>query len=686
MRGIRPAFGPMESWCLSMAADETLVGSAQDPDKGAQGPASGKTAQSTSEQLLKALPDPAQIEPEPHAHAQQKLSAGLVLACLGVVYGDIGTSPLYALRESLVHARQEGLPEDAVIGIVSLLFWTVMLIVSLKYVILIMRADNRGEGGTLSLVAKVQGALGRRSWPIYLLGIIGVSLFFGDSMITPAISVLSAVEGLELITPAFTPWVVPLTCAIVMVLFAVQRSGTEAVARLFGPIMLVWFLTMAVLGASHILDDSRILRALNPLNAGNFLIHNGFGSLPVLGSVFLAVTGAEALYADMGHFGRKPVRIAWAGLVLPALTLSYLGQGAMILAHPENVANPFFLMAPDWFRLPLVLLATMATVIASQAVISGAFSVAQQAVQLGLTPRLEIQHTSDKQLGQIYMPRVNSILMVGVVALVLAFGSSANLASAYGIAVTGDMVITSILAIIVFRYAWGWSWILVLAIVLPILSIEVIFLYANLMKVVDGGYIPLLFAGVVIGLMLIWVRGTALLQLKLTAEAIGMQFLVNKLAKSPPTVVPGTAVFLTADPNIAPSALMHNLKHNRVLHERNFIVKVEVAHTPRVEPEDRLIVTELGPRFWKVICRFGYMEQPNVPKALAHAKRYNLKFDVMNTSYFLNRRSLRVGRANLMPKWAARLYVGLYRSASEATNFYRLPSHRAIELGQQINI
>ncbi|MFB9222457.1 potassium transporter Kup [Paracoccus cavernae] len=662
------------------------AGTSPSPTNQGTGADSAAKEDDNSGQSFAPMPD-SNADPAPPAHTEQKLSAGLVLACLGVVYGDIGTSPLYALRESLVHAHEEGLPEDAVIGIVSLLFWTVMLIVSLKYVVLIMRADNRGEGGTLSLVAKAQGALGKkRAWPIYLLGIIGVSLFFGDSMITPAISVLSAVEGLELITPAFTPWVVPLTCAIVMVLFAVQRSGTEAVARLFGPIMLVWFVTMGVIGATHIFDDARILQALNPLRALDFLIHNGFGALPVLGSVFLAVTGAEALYADMGHFGRKPVRVAWTGLVLPALTLSYLGQGAMILAHPENIGNPFFLMAPDWFRLPLVLLATMATVIASQAVISGAFSVAQQAVQLGLTPRLEIQHTSDKQLGQIYMPRVNSILMVGVVALVLAFGSSANLANAYGIAVTGDMVITSILAIIVFHYAWGWRWIWVLSLMLPILAIELIFFVANLIKVIDGGYIPLVFAAGVISLMLIWVRGTTLLQRKLSSEAISLNFLVDRLTKSPPTIVPGTAVFLTADPTIAPSALMHNLKHNRVLHEQNLITKVEVAHTPRVDPEDRLLITGIGPRFYTVTCRFGYMEQPNVPKALAHAKRFGLKFDVMDTSYFLNRRALRVGRAHLMPAWAARIYVGLYRSASEATNFYRLPSNRVIELGQQINI
>lgn len=663
-------------------------GEATGPD--AKSPASPEQAgESLPDEMVEALPQQPQTPPADshgHDHGHQKLTAGLLLASLGVVFGDIGTSPLYALRESLYHARQEGLPEQAVIGIVSLLFWTVMLIVTLKYVILIMRADNNGEGGTLSLVALAQRALGRRSWQIYLLGIVGVSLFFGDAMITPAISVLSAIEGLELITPKFDAWVVPLTCIIVMALFAVQRSGTEFVARFFGPVMLIWFLTMGIVGASHIVDDLRILKALNPTYALSFLVHNGIHSLPVLGSVFLAVTGAEALYADMGHFGRKPVRMSWMTIVLPALTLSYLGQGAKILSDPAAIQNPFFLMAPEWFRLPLIIMAALATVIASQAVISGAFSVAQQAVQLGLIPRLEILHTSDKQRGQVYLPKVNSILMIGVVALVLAFGSSSNLASAYGIAVTGDMVITSILAIVVFHYAWKWSWPLVLAVVIPILAIELIFFYANLMKVVDGGYVPLAFAAVLITMMLVWIRGTGLLQRKLSAEAVPLKFLVDKLTASPPTIVPGTAVFLTADPDIAPSALMHNLKHNRVLHERNFIVKVEVTTTPRVKPEDRITLTEIGPGFWKVICRFGYMEQPNVPRALAFAKRFGQKFDIMTTSYFLNRRSLRVGKANLMPKWAAQLYAGLYKSSSEATNFYRLPSNRVIELGQQINI
>ena len=615
-----------------------------------------------------------------------KASVGLVVACLGVVYGDIGTSPLYALRESLVHAHEHNMAETAVIGIVSLLFWTVCLIVTLKYVTLILRADNNGEGGTLSLVAKAQGALRRRTWWLYLIGIVGVSLFFGDSMITPAMSVMSAIEGLELVAPGSGDFVVPITLVIVVALFWVQRSGTETVARLFGPVMLAWFATLAVLGASHLLDDSRIILALNPLNAFRFIAENGFGALPVMGSVFLAVTGAEALYADMGHFGRKPVRISWLAIVFPALTLSYLGQGAMVLSHPERAVNPFFLMAPSWFTLPLVLLAMAATIIASQAVISGAFSVAQQAVQLGLLPRLETQHTSDKQLGQIYLPKVNTILMVGVCALVLTFGSSTRLASAYGIAVTGDMVITSMLAIIVFRYAWGWRWPVVLGIMLPILALELVFFYANILKVLDGGFIPLMFAAVVILFMVTWLRGTMKLQAKLAAEAVPMQLIADRLTESPPVIVPGTAVFLTANPRIAPPALMHNLKHNRVLHDRNFIVTVDVQTTPRVPVDDRLTIVELAPRFWCVHIRFGYMEQPNVPRALADAKALGHKFDIMSTSYFLNRRSLKVGKGRLMPPWASRLYAGLYRQSSEPTNFYRLPTNRVVELGQQINI
>ncbi|MFD1796180.1 potassium transporter Kup [Paracoccus aurantiacus] len=628
---------------------------------------------------------------EDHAHSSQKISAALVLACLGVVYGDIGTSPLYALRESLVHAHEQGLPETAVIGIVSLLFWTVVLIVTVKYVILILRADNNGEGGTLSLVAKAQGALDARRFPrrrllLMLLGIVGVSLFFGDSMITPAISVLSAVEGLTLIHPSFQQYVVPLTLLIVFALFWVQRGGTDRIAKLFGPVMLVWFSVMAILGIGHIADDARILHALNPFRAAWFIEHYGFAALPVLGSVFLAVTGAEALYADMGHFGRSAIRIAWTVLVFPALALSYLGQGAMVLAHPETVANPFFLMAPDWFRLPLVLLATVATVIASQAVISGAFSVAAQAVQLGLLPRLEIQHTSDTQRGQIYMPRVNFVLLVGVVALILTFGSSEGLANAYGIAVTGDMVITSILAIVVFRWAWGWRWPLVLGIMLPVLAVELIFFSANILKFADGGYIPIAFAVVAIAMMLVWTDGMRKLQGRIHSESVQTDMLAQKLAEKPPTRVEGTAVFLTADPSVVPPALIHNLKHNRVLHERNFIVRVESANTPRVEDADRVRIEDVAPGFWKASLRFGYMEQPNVPRALAEAKRFGHKFDIMSTSYFLNRRSLRTGKGVMMPRWQGRIFAGLYRSSAEPTDFYRLPSNRVVELGQQMNV
>lgn len=628
----------------------------------------------------------ASAEQETDSHPPPPLNAALVLGTLGVVYGDIGTSPLYALRESIAHAKEGGLLPQEVIGIVSALIWTVMLIVSFKYVVLILRADNNGEGGTLSLVAKAQAALGGRTPLVFMLGIIGCALFFGDAMITPAISILSAVEGLVLIEPDFQPWVLPVTLAIVVVLFTFQRKGTGSVSKFFGPVTLFWFVVMGVLGASHIRDNLHILEALNPASAIGFIADHGMGALPVLGSVFLAVTGAEALYADMGHFGRGAIRIAWGSVVAPALILAYLGQGALVLARPETASDPFFLMAPGWGLIPLILLATVATVIASQAVISGAFSIARQAVQLGLLPRLEVQHTSDTHHGQIYLPKVNLFLMVGVFVLVVAFGSSARLASAYGIAVTGDMVITSALAVIVFRYAWGWRWGLIALIMVPILAIELVFLFANLTKVLDGGIVPLMFAALVATLMLVWVRGTRLVQAKLSSDSVKLAFLSDKLTRSEPTIVPGTAVFLTADPDVAPPALMHNLKHNRVLHEANIVVKVDVANTPRVESADRLQVEQIAPRFWRVRMRFGYMEQPNVPRVLGHLRRIGLKTDVMQTSYFLNRRNFRTGKGKMMPLWQQRIYVTLFKSASDATSFYRLPSNRVVELGQQINL
>ena len=610
----------------------------------------------------------------------------LVLGSIGVVYGDIGTSPLYALRESLHAASYDGLTPDDVMGVISLLIWTLILIVTVKYVLLIMRADNRGEGGTLSLVALVQQAL--RSRPAWLLsiGVVGISLFSGDAIITPAMSVLSAVEGLSLVAPQLSPFVLPVTLAIIVAIFLVQNRGTEQVSTFFGPIMVVWFVVIAVMGGYHLLDQPGILAALNPYHAGSFLIRNQLSSFIVLGSVFLAVTGGEALYADMGHFGRAPIRIAWGILVFPALALSYLGQGALVLAHPEAAENPFFLMAPDWLLFPLVMLATAATVIASQAVISGAFSMIQQAVQMGLLPRLEIQHTSDTQYGQIYLPKINLILAVGCIVLVIAFGSSSNLASAYGIAVTGDMVITSVLAFILFFRAWKWPLWGALAVVVPILAVELLFLAANLLKVMDGGYVPLVMAGTVTGLMWTWVTGTRYVQKKARAGNVSLDTLIAMLKKSHPAEAPGTAVFLTSDPEMAPSALMHNLKHNHVLHKQNFIVTVGVATTPVVRDTERISIERLSENFARIKLTFGYMEQPNVPKALALARKSGEKFDIMSTSFFLNRRSFRPARNAGLSIWQERLFIAMTKSASDATDFYRLPSNRVVEMGQQLAI
>ncbi len=619
-------------------------------------------------------------------HGPGKLGL-LVLGCIGVVYGDIGTSPLYAMRESLHAASRDGLTRDDVIGVISLLIWTLTLIVTLKYVLLIMRADNRGEGGTLSLVALVQQALHKRPSWLLGLGMVGISLFFGDAIITPAMSVLSAVEGMAYVTPGFEPWVVPATLAIILGLFYVQRHGTEAVSILFGPIMVVWFLVMGVLGLMHVGDDWSILAALNPVHAVGFLTQNGLASFFVLGSVFLAVTGGEALYADMGHFGRKPIRIAWGVLVFPALTLSYLGQGALVLSNPETARDPFFLMAPDWFLLPLVILSMVATVIASQAVISGAFSMMKQAVRMGLLPRLEILHTSESQYGQIYLPKVNLILCVGVVLLVLAFGSSSRLASAYGIAVTGDMVITSVLALVLFRKAWKWPLAGVVAVVGPLLAIELLFLAANAMKIHDGGYIPILIATSMVVIMWTWLRGTAHVLAQARRGAVSIEQLAAMLHKSSRLVdVPGTAVFLTSDPEMAPAALTHNLKHNQVLHAQNLIVGVNMSTRPYVDDADRIEIHPIDARFTRIDLNFGYMEETNVPKALALAKKKGIKFDIMTTSFFLNRRSFKSASKGGLPRWQENIFRMLSRSAADATHFYRLPTNRVIELGQQLTI
>ncbi len=620
------------------------------------------------------------------AHGGHGSLAALTLGSIGVVYGDIGTSPLYALRESLAHTAGVGSHDENVLGVVSLLIWALFLIVTIKYVIFVMRADNRGEGGTLALMALAQSALGRKSIGVLFLGILGASLFTGDAIITPAISVLSAVEGLKLVAPSLDHYILPITFVILISLFMVQSHGTGRVAGFFGPIMAVWFCSLAAMGLSHIGDAPRILYAFNPLYGLTFLFSHGLLSFVVMGSVFLAVTGAEALYADMGHFGRRPIQLAWSFFVLPALVLNYLGQGALLLADPQAMENPFFLMAPDWALLPLVILATVATIIASQATITGAFSLARQAIQLGLLPRLEIQHTSDKQEGQIYIPRVNRTLLIGVLLLVALFKSSSNLASAYGIAVTASMVVDSMLAFVVVWRLWKWPVWQAFATMGTFFVIESVFFSANLLKLFEGGWVPVLVGGLVVLMMWTWLRGSGFLASKTHRDSIPMRDLIRMLEKSKPTRVSGTAVFLTSDAEVAPSALMHNLKHNKVLHERVFIVSVNTEPTPRVTPDKRYEIEKLSDDFTKVTLHFGFMESPRVPAALATMRKAGLKFDIMTTSFFLGRRSLKESPNSGMPVWQDRLFIMLSRQAANATDFFSIPSDRVVELGAQVTV
>jgi KUP system potassium uptake protein len=635
--------------------------------------------------------DPAKSQKSPpettnQHHAKGNLAA-LVVGSIGVVYGDIGTSPLYALRESLAHsAKADALTEDAVIGAISLLIFALIFTVTIKYVFFVMRADNRGEGGILSLMALAQSAMGRRARPVFLLGVAGAALFSGEAMITPAISVMSAVEGLELVTHRFSEFVIPATVFILVSLFWVQSGGTARVAAFFGPIMIAFFLVIGVLGALHIADAPQVLHAFDPRRGVVFLLSSGWVGFAVLGSVFLAVTGVEALYADMGHFGRLPIQIAWIGFVLPALLLNYLGQGALILSRPEAVGNPFFLLAPDWGLLPLVILSTMATTIAAQAVITGAFSLARQAIQLGLLPRLEITHTSAKQEGQIYIGRVNRLLLIGVLLLVIVFKSSSALASAYGIAVTGTMVMTTSLAFIVVWRKWRWPLWAAIMFLLAFLTVEFVFLAANLMKVVDGGWVPLLLGACSMIVMWTWVRGSALLAEKTHRDSIPIMDLIAMLEKSRPTRVPGTAIFLTADPNVAPTALMHNLKHNKVLHERVLVICVKTEDMPRVAPANRFEIDRLSDDFLRATLHYGFMESPRVPAALAAMRKAGVKYDIMTTSFFLGRRSLKESPVSEMPVWQDKLYVALSKQSANATDFFSIPTDRVVELGAQLTI
>jgi KUP system potassium uptake protein len=613
---------------------------------------------------------------------------GLAVGSIGVVYGDIGTSPLYALREAVnaaVGPNGTATPV-AVLGVLSLILWALIFIVTFKYVLVLLRADNNGEGGTLTLMALARQATGDNATLVVMLGIIGAALFFGDALITPAISVLSAIEGLKIVAPGFDPYIVPLTVAILVVLFAVQSRGTASVANFFGPVMTVWFVIIAVPGVHWILTDPSVLMAFNPWHGMSFLFGHGVIGLVTLGAVFLAVTGAEALYADLGHFGRVPIQRAWLGLVFPALTLNYLGQGALILADPKTIENPFFLLYPEWAQLPMVVMATLATVIASQAVITGAYSLTRQAIQLGLMPRLEVRHTSAVHEGQIYIPRVNSGLLVGVLLLVALFRSSSALASAYGIAVTGTMVVTAIMAFIVIRRVWQWSLAATVALIAPFIIVDTTFLAANLMKVVEGGWVPLALGGSVMVVMYTWRRGTRLLIDKTRRLETPLDSLVAMLEKKPPQRVPGTAVFLTSDPHSAPTALLHSLKHYKVLHEKNVILSIETGHTPRVPVEERVRIEPVGQTFSRVTLRFGYMETPNVPQALAIARKLGWQFDIMSTSFFLSRRSLRPAARSGMPRWQDRLYINLARAANDATDYFQIPTGRVVEVGTQVTI
>jgi KUP system potassium uptake protein len=623
------------------------------------------------------------------AHEGQVTSGfwALTLGSIGVVFGDIGTSPLYAFREAVTHAANGGpVSRTIVLGVLSLILWSLFIVVTAKYVLLLLRADNNGEGGTLSLMALGQRALGRRTWPLLALGVVGASMFIGDSMITPAISVLSAVEGLKLVTPGLEHYVVPLTIFILVVLFSVQSSGTARVASAFGPVMLVWFATLAVSGLIHISDDPTVMAAINPWYAVKFMLSHGTIGLVTMGLVFLAVTGGEALYADLGHFGRKPIQTGWFYFVMPALLINYFGQGALVLANPAAIENPFYRLVPGVLLLPMVVLATAATVIASQAVITGAFSLIRQAVQLGLLPRFEVRYTSETHAGQIYLPRVNRLLLIGVVLLVLLFRTSSGLASAYGIAVSTTMVVDGIMGFVVIWKLWNWRAATAAAVILPFVVVDMSFFAANLLKLFEGAWVPLLFGITVAVMIWTWRRGAGILTAKTRRIEVPLTDLIKSLEKRPPHIVKGTAVFLTSDPSFVPTAMMHNLKHNKVLHEHNVILTIETAQTPRVDLSERVKMETISEKFSTVRLRFGFMESPNVPKALVIARKLGWQFDIMATSFFVSRRSLKPSAQSGMPLWQDHLFIAMSRSANDATDYFQIPTGRVVEVGTQVTI
>lgn len=618
----------------------------------------------------------------------KKRLATLTLAALGIVYGDIGTSPLYSIKEVFggVHHPVPITPEN-VLGILSLFFWSLIIVVTLKYVFFIMRANNKGEGGIIALMtlALHKGTPG--TWQqklLVTLGLIGAALFYGDGVITPAISVLSAVEGLEIITPTFKPYIMPITLVVLVGLFMFQRRGTANVGALFGPVMVVWFAVLALLGALAIFDNPAVLAAINPQHAFEFLTGNSLLGFFALGAVVLCITGAEALYADMGHFGAKPIQYAWLGYVMPALLINYFGQGSLLLANPGAVENPFYLLAPEWAMYPLVILSTLATIIASQAVISGSFSITQQAIQLGYTPRLEIQHTSDREIGQIYLPGINWLLLVSIIALVIEFGSSSNLAAAYGIAVTGTMLITNILAIAVAIRLWNWSPLRAILGALPFICVDLGFFLANSVKIPDGGWFPLVFGLAIFILLTTWKRGRELLGERLEADAMVLKPFIKNITDDGVARVPGTAVFLTPNAESVPHAMLHSLKHYKALHERIIILSVEVFDLPYVPDIDRVEVHRLTGNFSQVIVQYGFKDDPDIPAALAFCAESGLNIDMMDTSFFLGRETLIPKLGSEMAYWRELIFVAMFRNAGSATTFFKIPSNRVVELGSQV--
>jgi KUP system potassium uptake protein len=628
-----------------------------------------------------------------HKHGTRDLF-GLSLGALGIVYGDIGTSPLYALRECFHGEHGIHPTHDNVLGVLSLVFWVLIVTISIKYLIFVMRADNRGEGGILALMSLIPKKLRRVGpeghWVLVALGLFGAALLYGDGMITPAISVLSAVEGLSVATPYFNPYVVPITIVVLFGLFLIQRRGTAGIGALFGPVMILWFLVLAVLGILWTVRYPAVLGAVNPWHAVRFFLENRWRGFLVLGSVFLVVTGGEALYADMGHFGRRPIRLAWFTVVLPCLLLNYFGQGALLLTHPDAAKNPFYELAarlgPSWLLYPMVVLSTFATIIASQAVISGAFSLTRQAVQLGYIPRIAIVHTSKKEIGQIYIPSVNWLLMLATFALVFGFQKSTNLAAAYGVAVTATMVITTILAYVVERQVWGWSRWVAVPLAAFFLLIDSSFFGANIIKVEDGGWFPLLVGIAVYTLMATWKKGRQILAERLAREAQPLDTFVENVGPDSPIRVPGTAVFLSRDPKGVPTALLHNLKHNKILHSRVIVLTMVIEEVPAVPPEERLEVQSLGKEFYRVITHYGFMQHPTVPEVLGLLKEKGIELDEMSTTFFVGRETLIASKEPGMAIWREKLFALMVRNAQRPTDFFRIPANRVVELGMQVRL